>query len=217
MTPSADAAVGAAYDERADEYIDVAGTLAQMDQRDRDTIAQWRDTCSGPLLDAGCGPGLWAEFLARGGREVRGIDLSAAFIAAARAAHPQLTFDVGSFRALPVEDGSLGGILSWYSLIHTDPEDVPAVLAEFARALAPGGGLLLGFFDGPSRQGFDHRVAPAWFWTPATMSELLADAGFEVTRTEVRGRDAAEISVRPHAAVAAVRSPSTRRERTLSP
>lgn len=217
MTASADADLGAAYDARAAEYIEVAGTLAQMDPADREAIGRWRDGCSGTLLDAGCGPGHWTGFLAQGGREARGIDLSAAFLAAARAAHPRLRFDVGSFRELPLADASVGGVLSWYSLIHTEPADVPAVLAEFARVLVPGGRLLLGFFDGPSREPFAHRVAPAWFWSPETMAELLSDAGLTVTGIASRPREPGEISVRPHAAVTAVLSPSARDRRTLVP
>lgn len=49
-----------------------------------------------------------------------------------------------------VELGGLGGILAWYSLIHTDPDRLDPLLAEFARAVRPGGGLAIGFFEGPA-------------------------------------------------------------------
>ena len=45
-------------------------------------------------------------------------------------------------------DGSLGGILAWLSTIHHEPSRIGIPLAEFARTLRPGGGLLLGYFDG---------------------------------------------------------------------
>jgi hypothetical protein len=32
--------------------------------------------------------------------------------------------------ALPVEDGALGGVLAHYSMIHTPPGELPALLAE---------------------------------------------------------------------------------------
>ena len=201
---SSDARIGAAYDGRAAEYIEIAGALEQMDARDRDVIAAWRDATPGALLDAGCGPGHWTEFLSIGGREAWGVDLSAEFIASARAAFPAVRLEVGSFRELPVESGSLGGILAWYSLIHTSPADVPAVLSEFARTLAPGGGLLIGFFDGEPREPFAHAVAPAYYWTPEALGDLLADAGFAVTGGERRGREPGEISARPHASVTAI-------------
>ncbi len=112
---------------------------------------------------------------------------------------------MASFRALPFEDGSFGGILAWYSLIHTPPADVPAVLAEFARVLRPGGGLLLGFFDGAPREPFAHAIAPAWYWSAEALIELLADAGFAVDGVRRRGREPGEISARPHADIAAIR------------
>ncbi|MFD4664838.1 MULTISPECIES: class I SAM-dependent methyltransferase [Streptomyces] len=43
---------------------------------------------------------------------------------------------------LDLADGSLGGIIAWYSIVHTPPELLPVVFAEFHRVLAPGGHLL---------------------------------------------------------------------------
>ncbi|WP_217181812.1 class I SAM-dependent methyltransferase [Streptomyces sp. AC495_CC817] len=205
----ADETIAAAYDARAAEYIEVAGALEQMDDRDLRTIAAWRDTTTGVLLDAGCGPGHWTEFLSRGGRDVCGVDLSSEFVASARATFPGVRFEVGSFRRLPSESGSVGGILSWYSLIHTPPDDVPDVLVEFARVLAPGGNLLLGFFDGEARARFAHDVVPAHYWSTKALGGLLADAGFEVTGVEHREREPGEVTARPHAAIRALLRRST--------
>ncbi|WP_426181584.1 class I SAM-dependent methyltransferase [Microbacterium sp. TWP3-1-2b2] len=140
-----DAAIAAAYDARAAEYIEIAGSIDQMDAADRSLIGQWRDSTPGNLLDAGCGPGLWTVFLhdghreeghrEEGHREVAGLDISAEFLVSARRRLPHLRFEQGSFRALPFDDASLGGILAWYSLIHTPPEEVPVILTEFARVL----------------------------------------------------------------------------------
>jgi len=201
---TADRRIAAAYDGRASEYIEIAGALGQMDERDRRTVAGWRDATSGPLLDAGCGPGHWTELLSHGGREAWGIDLSAEFVSSARATFPGVRFEVGSFRSIPVESGTLGGVLSWYSLIHTPPAEIPAVLAEFARVLLPGGCLLIGFFEGEPREPFAHAVAPAYYWDAEALGELLADAGFVVTGGERRDREPGEASVRPHAALSAV-------------
>ncbi|MGW7824820.1 class I SAM-dependent methyltransferase [Streptomyces puniciscabiei] len=44
--------------------------------------------------------------------------------------------------ALEMRDGELGGILASYSTHHAPPQWLPAVIAEFHRALAPRGHLL---------------------------------------------------------------------------
>lgn len=203
--------VAAAYDARADEYIQVAGTLDRMDARDRALIESWRDATPGLLVDAGCGPGHWTALLSSGGRDVRGFDVSESFIGAARSRHPQAVFEVGSFRDLPLATASVGGILAWYSLIHTPPTGIAEVLDEFARVLAPGGGILLGLFDGQPREPFEHAIAPAWFWSPDALGELLADAGFAVTSMHRRERTPEESSVRAHADLSAIRVASASR------
>lgn len=209
MSDGSDAGVAAAYDARAAEYVALAGAIEQMDARDVTAIGQWRDGTPGVLLDAGCGPGHWTGFLAEGGREVRGVDLSVGFIESARLQHPDIAFELGSFRELPVATRSVGGILAWYSLIHTPPAEVPEILAEFARVLAPGGSILIGFFNGEPREPFAHAVAPACFWSADALAAVLSDAGFEVASSERRERMPGEVSIRPHAALIAHRRASS--------
>lgn len=214
LRPPADReAVARAYDERAGGYREVAGDLRLMDPRDRELIRRWRDETPGVLLDAGCGPGHWTAFLHGDdgtppgvGRDVEGIDLSAAFLHGARTRYPHLPFHRGSFQMLPQASGTVGGVLAWYSVIHTPPAELPDVFAEFARVLAPGGSLLLGFFVGEPRVAFAHAVAPAFFWDAEALSPLLAAAGLELQWSETRERDSGEISSRPHGALRARRS-----------
>lgn len=207
LRDSAEARVAAAYDSRAAEYVEIGGRIEQMDDRDIELIRRWRDETPGMLLDAGCGPGHWTRFLSGSGRDVIGVDISAEFLRTAGENHPALRFEQESLAALSAADGSVGGILAWYSLIHTDPAEAPAVLAEFARVLAPGGSLLLGFFVGEPREPFAHAVTTAYFWSADALDALLADAGFEVTFAEQREREPGEMSVRPHGALIARRVP----------
>lgn len=118
----------------------------------------------------------------------------------ARRTHPGVTYEVGGVADL--QPDSCLGVLAWYSMIHTPPDDVPALLATAHRALRPGGSLLLGFFDGghdAAPEVFDHVVAPAWTWPVPVLTGLLAEAGFRVERSERR----TDPGARPHAALEA--------------
>ncbi|MGH1565820.1 class I SAM-dependent methyltransferase [Mumia sp. DW29H23] len=179
--------VGNAYDARAAEYIELLGSVEQMAEQDRATIGRWQAGIDGDILDAGCGPGHWTEVLSQGGaREVRGIDASAHFIASARRRFPHLDFARGDLAALPFASGSVAGVLSWFSIIHTPPDAVPVILREFARVLAPGGSLLLGFFDGDAGVAFDHAVTTAYYWSADALGALLAPVGFVVEQASAR-------------------------------
>ncbi|MGW8481631.1 hypothetical protein ACWGJP_00735 [Microbacterium sp. NPDC055903] len=79
------------------------------------------------------------------------------------------------------------------------------IFEEFARVLAPGGSLLVGFFDGEPREPFDHAVTTAYFWDAPSLSELAESAGFVVTDRQTRSRRPGEASRRPHGSVTAVR------------
>lgn len=171
--------IGAAYDSRAAEYIDLFGTIEQLTAQDRDTIDTWRTGVRGRFLDAGCGPGLWSGFLAAGGtRDVVGVDASAEFVTAARGRFPEIPFHQADLAALPLADRSVGGILAWYSIIHTPPAELPAILGEFARVLTPGGSALIGFFDGEPGGAFDHAVHTAYYWSAQALADLLTPHRF---------------------------------------
>lgn len=175
--------------------------MTLMHPSDRALVSSWAGTVTGPVLDAGCGPGQWSNFLAECGRTVSGIDLVPEFVERARMQYPDLTFDVGSFEALAATTESLGGVLSWYSLIHHSPEQISTPLAEFARVVRPGGGLLVGFFEGVAGAKFDHAVTTAYQWSVAALSHELSAAGFEVIETHTRTGS----GYRPHGAITARR------------
>lgn len=179
--------IAAAYDARAEEYVDLLGSIDQMAARDRATIEQWRDGVDGPILDAGCGPGHWTDLLTGSSDgPVLGLDASAGFLASASARFPRSAFVRADLAALPLADASVGGVLAWYSIIHTPPAGVPAILRELRRVLRPGGSLLLGFFDGPAGEPFDHAVTTGHYWSVPALREVLDAAGFRVLRAETR-------------------------------
>ncbi|NEA42863.1 class I SAM-dependent methyltransferase [Streptomyces sp. SID11385] len=149
----------------------------------------------GEVADLGCGPGYVTAHLCGLGLRAFGVDASPAMIGLARKAHPEPRFEVGSMAALGLADGALGGVLSRWSLIHTPPSEVPSVLDEFARVLAPGGYLLLSLAatDGPEHetQSYDHAVTTAYRWSPDRLAALLAERGLhQSARTVIEPRPA---------------------------
>jgi SAM-dependent methyltransferase len=156
----------------------------------------------GPVADVGCGPGHVARYLHDRGLPVVGLDLAPAMVAAARRLYPGLPFRVGSLLALPVEDGAWGGIVAFYSLIHLPPRAVPRALAEFHRALRPGGRLLLAFHVGDETRHLDEWWGRPvdldfHFFAPDDLARRLAEAGFAVgARLEREPHTPAEVATR---------------------
>lgn len=105
-------------------------------------------TSSARVLDAGCGTGRMSRYLADRGCAVEGADLSPGMVEQARRTHPDLSFEVARLTDLPHADTTFDGVLLWYSTIHTPPEGQPAIYAEAARVLKPGGHLLVAFQSG---------------------------------------------------------------------
>ncbi|MFI2105655.1 class I SAM-dependent methyltransferase [Isoptericola sp. NPDC019693] len=203
---------GAAYAARAQEYTALFGSMDAVHDDDRDLVARWAAGLTGRVVDAGCGPGHWTDFLARQGLDAEGVDLAEPFLERARATYPGVPFRRAALADLGVPDGSLGGVLAWYSVIHTSPEAVDGtgvdeVLAELARAVAPGGGLLLGFCRGPRVEPFDHAVTRAWFWPVDELAARVERAGFDLVGTAERD----DPGVRPHGAISARRREAGRR------
>jgi len=193
--------VRSAYSELSGRYIETVGTIGHVHPDDLNLATRWAADVTGPVLDAGCGPGQWSEFLAGLGLDVTGVDQVPEFIAHARAAVPEIDFSVGDLCALDAADASFGGVLSFYSLVHFRPETIHEPLAEFARVLQPGGRMLVGFFAGSVLESFPHKVVTAYCWPTEALADALDAAGFEVLETHTRAKPGA----RTHGAIIAER------------
>lgn len=144
-----------------------------------------RNAGGGPVADVGSGPGRVTTHLHGLGLSVYGIDLSPRMVELARREHPGLRFEEGSMLALDIPDGTLAGLVAWYSTIHIPQERLPDVFAEFHRVLAPGGYVLVGFQVGDEQrdytEAFGHEVSLTFRrWQPDRIAELLAGAGLPV-------------------------------------
>ncbi|MDK1473183.1 class I SAM-dependent methyltransferase [Streptomyces sp. 549] len=177
-------ATAAAYDAIAVRYAALVRDECDSLPLDRAMLAAFaetvRSTGPGPVAELGCGPGRVTAHLRDLGLDVFGVDLSPVMVGLAREAYPELRFEVGSMDALDLADGRLRGVVSWYSVIHAPPQDMPAYFAEFRRVLAPGGTLLLGFFEseGEPTTPFDHKVTTAFRWPIDDLAGLAREAGF---------------------------------------
>ncbi|MGK5742909.1 class I SAM-dependent methyltransferase [Micromonospora sp. URMC 103] len=190
-----------AYASVAELYIELFGTPQKVHADDLAFIGRHLADRPGTVLDLGCGPGHITGHLRSRGVDATGIDMVPEFIAHARATHPDGEYHLGSIDKLDVADHSVAGILAWYSLIHLPPQSLDGVLAEFRRAMAPAGRLVVGIFVGDEVAAFDHKVATAYRWPVDGFSERLARAGFTEVERLLRLDDPAH---RPHAAIAAV-------------
>jgi SAM-dependent methyltransferase len=139
----------------------------------------------GPVLDVGCGPGTVTAFLSGLGVDVSGVDLSPRMIEHARRLHPGQRFEVASAAELQLPGASLGGVLGWWSLFNLPGDVLAAVLTSFARALVPGGQVLVGTHVGDgeiARTEAYGGVPVTWtthLWRPEELTALLSAEGLE--------------------------------------
>ncbi|MEU1801871.1 class I SAM-dependent methyltransferase [Streptomyces sp. NPDC019937] len=191
------------YDTIAEDYAERFKSPLDDKPLDRAMLGAFADLVrqgekAGPVADLGCGPGRVTAYLHGLGLDVFGVDLSSKMLAVARREHPELRFDEGSMTELGLSDGALGGIVAYYSLIHTPAERLPAVLAEFHRLLAPGGHLLVAFQVGDEQlrvaEPFGHPVSlDVRRLPPDGIAGLLGGAGFTVRARQVREPEGREV------------------------
>jgi SAM-dependent methyltransferase len=132
-----------------------------------------------PVADIGSGPGYVAARLHESGLPVFGVDVSPRMVALARRAHPGLRFHVGSMTALDLPDGTLGGIVALYSIIHVPDDHLSSVFAGFHVLL----GFQSGTEDGRAHltERFGQEISLDYYWrTPETVAAHLTKAGLEL-------------------------------------
>lgn len=203
----------ATYDTVAIDYFRLLLDLRAETSLDQAMLAKFAELTKaaglGPVADLGCGTGRVAAHLDSLGVDVFGIDLSPAMVDLARRTYRHLHFDVGSITALDLSDVAAGGVLAWYSTIHTPPRDLPGVFGEFSRVLAPGGYLLIGFHVGdghlPRTVAYRDGVSiDAYDVTPERVADLARRAGLAVHTQLVRTAQGRES--RPQASLIAAKS-----------
>jgi SAM-dependent methyltransferase len=179
----------------------------------------------GEVIEAGSGLGHWVALLREAGIAARGVDLSAAALARARAVFPGLPFDEGDVLALPFADASLAGYVSFGVAEHFEEGPEP-VLREAARVLRDGGVMVISVpWLSPLRRA--QRLRPPgppdgaafyqYFFTREEMVAAVEAAGFAVTAVDGYGtlktlRDEWR-ALRERGRVPAAKPPATRKPR----
>lgn len=123
----------------------------------------------GLFVEAGCGTGESSRGLLGDGRRKLGVDTSLVALGSAREAVPEFSLLGADVRRLPVRDASVAGLWNLGVLEHFPPAEVDEMLRECARALRPGGHLIV-------------------FWPPVLGSSRLALAPVEWLLSIARGR-----------------------------
>ncbi|MEU5671110.1 class I SAM-dependent DNA methyltransferase [Micromonospora sp. NPDC047762] len=190
------------YDTVAVSYARLVRDLLAEAPYERAALASFAELVlaagGGPVADVGCGTGRITAHLHTLGVDAFGIDLSPGMIDVARRDHSELRFEVGSMTDLDLADGSVAGLVAWYSLIHIPDDQIGVVFAHFRRVVRPGGPLLLGFHVGDETtlktEGYGghpmnvrvHRRQPAQVAAWLRQSGFTVDSQTTVTSAESR-------------------------------
>ncbi len=121
---------------------DVGGLLASAETSPLTALIEDALPASGQVLEAGCGLGQYVILLRGRGRAVAGADWSLDGLRRCRAACPSAPLAVMDLSQLAVRSGALAAYVS-LGVVEHDPEGPDAIVADAARALAPGGRLVL--------------------------------------------------------------------------
>ena len=170
-------------------WDDVAATYADRRDPDGSDAALIDDLIAGlppdpDVLDVGCGDG--ARTLANLPADSVGLDVSRRGLDLASETVPEARLVHGEMSALPLAADCFDAITAYHAVFHVGRDRHPAVYAEFARVLRPGGTLLMtlpgGRFETVRRGWMGGRM---FFSAPGRDRTLaqLREAGFTEVET----------------------------------
>jgi len=132
------------------------------------------------VADVGTGTGFLAELALDAGATVIGIDISDGMLAQVTARFAGRPFEPrqGDTAALPLETGEVDAVLGNMVLHHA--EDPPAAIREMARALKPGGTLVITDADSHTHEWLRTEQHDRWLgFARADVSRWLQEAGLD--------------------------------------
>ena len=167
------------YDRQASQYADLIETDRPYPRLEAFIAAM---PPGGKVLDLGCGPGTWAARMVAAGLDVEALDASAGMAEVARARYG---IEVRVARFEDVTGAALyDGVWAHFSLLHAPREAMPGHLETLAKALRPGGLLVLHMKlgEGAARDGKGRFYT---YFTEPELVGLLEAAGFAIEGREI--------------------------------
>ena len=138
-----------------------------------------------PILDLGCGPGLYASRFARAGMQVTGVDYSRRSIDYARSYAEKNKLDIRyryqNYLELDDENQYRAAFLIYGDFCPLNPEQRSALLRNAHRALQPGGKFVLDVSTREQRKRHGNKngwyALESGFWKPGP--HLVLEEGFD--------------------------------------
>jgi SAM-dependent methyltransferase len=169
------------YDADADSRAVMHDTPWKALERNR-FADRLRESGASRLLEIGAGHGISGRFFADQGFDVTCVDLSPELVAHCRA--KGLDARVMDFGDLAFEDESFDAVFGMNCLLHVPKSELPGVLAEVRRVLAPGGLFYWGQYGGRDHEEVwetDHCVPKRFFsFFTADRIEAVAAEHFDL-------------------------------------
>lgn len=184
--------IQSSYDSAASAYAEHLFNELESKPLDRHLLNRFAEEIgNGRVADLGCGPGHVTKYLSERGVAAFGIDISPEMIRVARTLCPELKFDTGDMTSLKLDDASLDGIVSFYSIVHLGAEQLTRVFTEWRRVVKAGGLILVAFHIGTESRHVDDLWGSAVsldfrFHETDKVARALNTAGFDVIEVSER-------------------------------
>lgn len=168
--------VEAGYDAMAEHYVAWSARISDDPRAHYLSELDHRLDDNAKVLELGCGAGVPSTRALAERHDVLGVDLSQQQIDLARANVPAARFEKADMTALDFPEGEFDAIAAFYSILHVPRAEQPALIADIARWLKPGGLFLASLGIGTPDVTENWLGVEMFFGsnTPARNRELLA-------------------------------------------
>lgn len=178
------------YQSSAEEYYENnadRSVIKELVSRFLTAVQNATDKRSARIVDVGCGPGWESSTFAAHGHNAVGIDLTPAFVQAARQEIPAASFARMDMRHLSFAADSFDGLWACASFLHIPRDDALATLAGFYRVLRSGGiaHISVKRGDGVMRGNtYNEDQRRFTLYQPDELRAKAAEVGFTVTSAD---------------------------------